>query len=187
MRHCSRPRPLGMDRRVWPSFFLCRLRRRQANVEAALGPSQRLTGTVARRDPAALNGRRRGTKDFLGRGERFPQSRRTRPKLFSADPVEVFGAASIADTVIADKPSTRMQTLGLVNPSRTHRKRRNYSSELRGAPIDFRGHRWVSCTYREATSCQSDSSSGGSKLPNPKITSLIPANACNSSIAIECN
>jgi len=41
--------------------------------------------------------------------------------------------------------------------------------------------------YREATSRHSDSSSGGSKLPKPKIASLIPANACSSSVAIACN
>jgi len=36
-----------------------------SDVEAALGASHCLTGTVSGRDPAALKGRDRGTKDFL--------------------------------------------------------------------------------------------------------------------------
>ena len=75
-----------------------------------------------RGDPAALNGRRRGTKDFLGRDILVSQSRAPRPKAHAADPVEVFGAASIADTAVADKPSMRIKTLGLVHPSRHQEK-----------------------------------------------------------------
>lgn len=44
-----------------------------SDVEPALGPSHRLTETVHGRDLAILNGRRRGTEDFLGRGERSSQ------------------------------------------------------------------------------------------------------------------
>jgi hypothetical protein len=65
-----------------------------SDVEAALGTSHRLTGTIFGCEPAALNGRRRGTEEFLGRAERSSQSNGTRSKSGSADLVDVFGAAS---------------------------------------------------------------------------------------------
>src|ERR1700674_5602629 len=99
----------------------------RANVEAASGTSHYLTETVSRRDLAILNGRRRGTKDFLGRVGQTTQSREPTPKVGVTDPVDVFGAASAA-AAMADKPSVRTPTLGLVHPSGTPRKRRNYSS-----------------------------------------------------------
>ena len=82
-----------MDRRAWPSLSY-QVKENTSNVEAALGTSHRLTGTAVRRDPATWNGRRRGTKDFLGRREQSPQSHEPRLKVRAADPVEVFGAAS---------------------------------------------------------------------------------------------
>ena len=66
----------------------------QANVEAALGTSRSLTETVFGRDLANLPGRRRGTKDFLGRVGDTTQSLGPRSKARAADPVDVFGAAS---------------------------------------------------------------------------------------------
>jgi hypothetical protein len=51
--------------------FLMQVKEYTSDVEAALGTSQRLTETVSGRDLAFLNGRRRGTKDFLGRGITF--------------------------------------------------------------------------------------------------------------------
>ena len=83
-----------MDRRAWHELLLTHLKEpNERTLEAALGPSQCLTGTVARREPAALNGRRRGTKEFLGRGEKSLQPRGARSKPLWADPVDVFGAA----------------------------------------------------------------------------------------------
>jgi hypothetical protein len=61
--------------------FLMQVKENTSDVEAALGTSQRLTETVFGRDLALLNGRRRGTKDFLGRGilSRSRLSRGQRP------------------------------------------------------------------------------------------------------------
>ena len=121
MRHRSRPHLVGMDRRAWPSFYLMPTKEHTSDVEAALGLSQRLTGTVSGRDPAALNGRRRGTKDFLRRGEKPPQSTGTRSKSLPADLVDVFGAASRSyhysrQTFGAD------QTISLAHPAGTYCK-----------------------------------------------------------------
>ena len=77
-------------------------------MEAALGTSHRLTETVHGRDLAILNGRRRGTKDFLGRVGDTTQPLGPRSKAQGADPIDVFGAASAA-TATADKPSARMK------------------------------------------------------------------------------
>ena len=68
----------------------------QVNVEAASETSHILTETVSRRDLASLNGRRRGTKDFLGRVAHTTQSRTPNQKAGATDPVDVFGAASAA-------------------------------------------------------------------------------------------
>jgi len=82
-----------MDRRAWPSF--AQHEGDASDVEAALGTSHCLTGT-ALRDPATLNGRRRGTEDFLGRVAHTTQSAGPRSKAQPIDPVDVFGAASAA-------------------------------------------------------------------------------------------
>jgi hypothetical protein len=81
-------------------------------VEAALGPSHRLTETVHGRDLAILNGRRRGTKDFLGRVGDTAQLAEPRSKARPTDPIDVFGAVSAA-AAIADKPSVRVKASSL--------------------------------------------------------------------------
>ena len=75
-------------------FYLMQTKEHTNDVEAALGPSQRLTETVCGRDLANLHGRRRGTKDFLGRVANTTPSAEPRSKAPPADPVDVFGAAS---------------------------------------------------------------------------------------------
>jgi hypothetical protein len=97
-----------------------KLKENTSDVEAALGTSHRLTGTAARRDPAILNGRGRGTKDFLGRGEQSSQSRGTRLKFRSADPVDVFGAASRGHRKCR-QTFAAAETARLVHPSETRR------------------------------------------------------------------
>jgi hypothetical protein len=99
-----------MDRRTWPSFDT--QEGVASNVEAALGTSHRLTETAFERDLAILNGRRRGTKDFLGRVGDTAQLVEPRSKAQPIDPVEVFGAASAA-AAKADKPSVRVKSSGL--------------------------------------------------------------------------
>ena len=61
----SCPTPTGLDWTSvpWPSFYF--YEEDPGDVEAALGASRCLTGTIARCDPVALKGRDRGTKDFL--------------------------------------------------------------------------------------------------------------------------
>jgi hypothetical protein len=90
-------------------------------VEAASDASRRLTGTVLRRDPAALNGRRRGTKDFLGRGAQSSQSNGTRLKFHSTDPVDVLGAASRGHH-FARQSFDADQNVRRVHPSAKHEK-----------------------------------------------------------------
>lgn len=75
-RHRSRPLPLGMDRHAWPSVTFQEGNTRDG--EAALGTSHCLTETVSERNLAILNGRRRGTKDFLGRLGNTRQSAKPR-------------------------------------------------------------------------------------------------------------
>jgi hypothetical protein len=111
-----------MDGRAWAELLFMNGKETQANVEAASGTSHDLTETVSRRDLASLNGRRRGTKDFLGRVAQSTQSRQPTPKAGVTDPVDVFGATSAA-AAMADKPSMRTPTLGLVHPSGTPRKK----------------------------------------------------------------
>ena len=77
-------------------------------MEAALGTSYCLTATVCGRDRAILNGRRRGTKDFLGRVGDTAQCAEPRLKAQRIDPVDVFGAASAA-AATADNPSAQVK------------------------------------------------------------------------------
>ena len=104
-----------------------------SNVEAALGTSHCLTGTLPPADdPAILNGRRRGTKDFLGRGEQSSQSAKPRSKAQRINPVDVFGAASAA-TAMVDNPSVRTESSGLPFLPKHNVRRCNYSSGFRSA------------------------------------------------------
>jgi hypothetical protein len=105
-----------------------------SDVEAALGTSHRLNGTARGRDPAILNGRRRGTKDFLGRVADTMQWHEPRTKARATDPVDVFGAAS-AVANIADKPSMRTKPSRLRSLPRHHEKRRNYSFRIPGCAL----------------------------------------------------
>src|ERR1700733_7543718 len=113
-----------------------------SDVEAALGTSHRLTGTAFGREPATLNGRRRGTKEFLGRGERSSQSKGTRSKFRSADPVDVFGAASRGhrkrrQSFDADNYVARSILPGLNNNE-------DFNLQNSGVrALDFPGHRCV--------------------------------------------
>ena len=140
MRHCSRPRPVGMDRRAWPSFITTE--GDASNVEAALGTSQRLTETVFGRDLAILNGRRRGTKDFLGRVGDTMQLAEPRSKAQSADPVEVFGAASAAALEV-DKPSVRTKASRLCNLPEPNENEGIILQDSGVRALDRKGHRWV--------------------------------------------
>ena len=101
-------------------------------MEAALSTSHRLTETVYGRDLAILNGRHWGTEDFLGRVGDTMQLAEPRSKARPTDPVDVFGAASAA-AAKADKPSVQVKASGLCNLPGHNVKRRNYSSEFRGA------------------------------------------------------
>src|SRR5438105_3438436 len=126
MRHCSRPRPVGMDRRAWPSF--AQHEGDASDVEAALGTSHCLTGT-ALRDPATLNSRRRGTEDSLGRVAHTTQSAGPRSKAQPIDPVDVFGAASAAADQ-ADKPPAWIKPSRLCSLPGHSEIEGTYSSEI---------------------------------------------------------
>jgi hypothetical protein len=101
-------------------------------VEAALGTSHRLTETVRGRDLAILNGRHRGTEDFLGRVGDTAQLAEPRSKAQPIDPVDVFGAASAAAAKV-DKPSVRVKASGLCSLPEHNVKRRTILQEFRGA------------------------------------------------------
>jgi hypothetical protein len=102
-----------------------------SDVEAALDTSQRLTGTAFGRDPAILNGRRRGTKDFLGRGEQSPQPHEPRLKARAADPVEVFGAAS-RGYHSCRQTFDAVDNVRLVHPSVTRREKKKLFFSIPG-------------------------------------------------------
>jgi hypothetical protein len=111
-------------------------------VEAALGTSHRLTETVSGRDLAILNGRRRGTEDFLGRVADPTQLAEPRSKARPIDPVDVFGAASAA-AAKADKPSTRIKASCLRSLPETTSKEEIMLQNSGVRALDRRGHRCV--------------------------------------------
>jgi hypothetical protein len=101
------PIHFGLDRRAWPSFCTHAGEGETTNVEAALDLSQSLTGTVLEREPAILNGQRRGTKDFRGRDTLVSQSGGAEVKGAPGRPCRCVWCRFHADAVTADKPSTR--------------------------------------------------------------------------------
>ena len=125
---------------------LMHMKENTSDAEAALGPSRCLTGTVVRRDPAYLNGRRRGTKNFLGRGERSSQSQGPRQKAPVADPVDVFGAASRGHC-FTDKTSTRRKSSALSILPGYHAKEESILQNYVVRALDNAGHRWVKRNY----------------------------------------
>ena len=132
LRHCSRPLPLGMDRRAWPSYShriegVHERRRSRPRLEPTPNWNGRKTRFRLFERP------RRGTEDFLGRVGDTTQSQEPRTKVLAVDPVDVFGAASAA-TMIADKPSARIKPFGLCILQGHNAKRRNQSSGFRSAP-----------------------------------------------------
>src|ERR1700733_14095954 len=137
------PHPLCLEWTGVPGRALpMQTKENTSDVEAALGTSHRLTGTAFGREPATLNGRRRGTKEFLGRGERSSQSKGTRSKFRSADPVDVFGAASRGhrkrrQSFDADNYVARSILPGLNNNE-------DFNLQNSGVrALDFPGHRCV--------------------------------------------
>ena len=101
-------------------------------MEAAPAPSQFRTGTALARDPTILNGRRRGTEDFLGRVAHTTQSAEPRSKAQPIDPVDVFGAASAAADQ-ADKAPARIKPSRLCSLLGHSEIEGTYSSQFRGA------------------------------------------------------
>ena len=88
------PDPVRFDWTGVPCRVFLSVKGLACDVEAALGPRHRLTETAARRDLATLNGRGRGTKDFLGRVSGPHAIAPAEAKADAIDPVDVLGAAS---------------------------------------------------------------------------------------------
>jgi hypothetical protein len=104
--------------------------------ERALPPSQDRTGPPCGDEPRVLKGRRGGTDEFLGRGLTVPQS--PWPASQGGRPLDKCLVHLHADTVIRKSPATVSEAVNS-SPVMTPRKK-NYSSPVRGAPVDKRGH-----------------------------------------------
>jgi len=103
---------------------------------AALPSSQDLTGPPLGDEPRALKGRRGGTDEFLGRGIAVPQSpglSRTGGRPLDKCLVQLHADATIRKSLAAVREAVNS------GPVITPRKK-NYSSPVRGAPVDRRGH-----------------------------------------------
>ena len=141
LRHCSRPGPVRLDRRLAETLITTSTRSHERPLEAALDLSYDRTRIPTGRS-RRLEGPGRGTQEFRGRAL-GAQSPTPRSKALVADPAEVFGAASTRTPVLTSL--LRTKTVRLVNPSEATEGRREKSSPVEGTAIDSAGHRWVRC------------------------------------------
>src|SRR6516162_9586196 len=103
---------------------------------AALPSSQDLTGPSLGDEPCVLKGRCGGTDEFLGRGVLFPQSPWT--SVQGGRPLDKCLVQRHADAVWRKWPAAVSAAVNR-SPVITTRKE-DYSSLVRGAPVDRRGH-----------------------------------------------
>ena len=103
---------------------------------AALPSSQDLTGPSLGDEPCVLKGRCGGTDEFLGRGVLFPQSPWT--SVQGGRPLDKCLVQRHADAVWRKLPAAVSEAVKR-SPVITTRKE-DYSSLVRGAPVDRRGH-----------------------------------------------
>ena len=103
---------------------------------AALPSSQDLTGPSLGDEPCVLKGRCGGTDEFLGRGVLFPQSPWT--SVQGGRPLDKCLVQRHADAVWRKLPAAVSEAVKR-SPVITTRKE-DYSSRVRSAPVDRRGH-----------------------------------------------
>src|SRR6516162_8761669 len=103
---------------------------------AALPSSQDLTGPSLGDEPCVLKGRCGGTDELLGRGVLFPQSPWT--SVQGGRPLDKCLVQRHADAVWRKWPAAVSAAVNR-SPVITTRKE-DYSSLVRGAPVDRRGH-----------------------------------------------
>ena len=103
---------------------------------AALPSSQDLTGPPLGDEPCVLKGRCGGTDEFLGRGALFPQSPWS--SVQGGRPLDKCLVQRHADAVWRKLPAAVSEAVKRT-PVITTRKE-DYSSLVRGAPVDRRGH-----------------------------------------------
>ena len=103
---------------------------------AALPSSQDLTGPPYRDEPRVLKGRRGGTDEFLGRGAAVPPSPWSSGQ--GGRPLDKCLVQRHADTVLGKLPAAVSEAVNRSPVLTTWKK--DYSSLVRGAPVDRRGH-----------------------------------------------